>query len=247
MRHAVGQFDTAFEHAADVDRDVASADQFAAHVDAGRIQQVHALFQQRNGDVQLVAALEFGQLHLAVHAGDFPFGRRVRGHHRHAAGDRLGHDVGQVVLALRIVVLQRAQPAVQVAGRDHHDAAVDFLDRALFRRRILFFDDAHDLAILADDAAQAEGIVLHHGQDRQLVIAGRLDQALQAGAGGQRHVAVQHQGRRVVVDLGQGLHHGVAGAQLGLLQGGIDDDAGLRSPFVNRTRHRCAAVPVNHA
>src|SRR5690606_18836787 len=45
--HAVGQFDPAFEDAADVDHDIAPADQFAAHVEAGRVHQGDAALEQR--------------------------------------------------------------------------------------------------------------------------------------------------------------------------------------------------------
>ena len=42
-----------------------------------------------------------------------------------------------------------------------------------FGAGVLFFDDAHDVAAFAHDAAQSERVGLLDGQDRQLVAAGR--------------------------------------------------------------------------
>ena len=226
--HAVGQLDPAFEHATDIDTDIATANEFAAHIDPRRIEQVHALFQQRLGQIELVAAFQLGQLHLAVDAGHFPFRRRLGRHDRHPIGHRLGHDIGQVILALGIVVLQRRQPFLQVPGGGDNDAAVNFADGPLVGAGVFFFDDAADLAMLAHDAAQAERIGLLDGQDGQLVGAGGGHQALQRGRAGQRHVAVQDQGGGAVIELGHGLHDGVAGAELGFLQGSIDGRMGAR-------------------
>ena len=113
--------------------------------------------------------------------------------------------------------------------------------------RILFFDDADDLAIFSHHAAQAERVGLLHRQNAQLVAAGRLHQAAQRVGGGQGHVAVQDQRWLRIVKLGQRLHDGVAGTQLRFLQGGVD--AGVVTVILPRDhlRHRCAPMPVNHA
>ncbi len=116
LQHAVGadldriaELDLAFEDAADVDGHIAAMAQFATHVDARRIGQAHAGDQQLVGQVALVLALQFGQLHLAVDPQHLPFAFRLRGTHRQALGDRQRDDVGQVVLALGVVVLQLAR------------------------------------------------------------------------------------------------------------------------------------------
>src|SRR5476649_2349523 len=240
---AVRQFDLAFEHAADIDADVASADQLAAHVDARRVRQRDATLQQRQRDIALMNALELGQLHLAVDASHFPLCAGLGRHDAHAVADGLGHDVGQVILALRVVVRQGRQPAFQVRGRRDHDAAVDFLDRPLGVGGVLFLDDGDNIAVFTDDATQSVGIILHHGQDAKLVATGRLDQAPQRGGRRQRHVAVQDQRRHAVVQFRQRLHDGVAGAQLRFLQCG-GDRFGL---FGEQIQHRCAPMSVNHA
>jgi hypothetical protein len=102
--------DLPFENAIHVDEHIAPAAQFATHVDARRVGQAHALLHQALGGLPLRDAFEFGQLHLAVHAEHFPFALGCVVPDRHAVGDRHADDVGQVVLLLRVVVRQAAEP-----------------------------------------------------------------------------------------------------------------------------------------
>src|SRR5690606_24805049 len=126
---AVGDLDRALEDAVDVDRDVDAAGEPAAHVDAGGIGERHAGVEQGVCDVALVDALELRELPLAVDPEGLPDGARLRRDDGHAVGDRGGHDVGQVVLALRVVVRQAGEPALERRrGRDE-DAGVDLADR----------------------------------------------------------------------------------------------------------------------
>ncbi len=194
-----------------------------------------------------MAPFELGQLHLAVHARHFPFRAGLGRHHGHAVSHGHGNDIGQVVLALRIIVRQGRQPAPQVArGRDD-DAAIDLLDGAFLGVGVFFLDDAANFAIDTHDAAQPEGVGLHHGQDRQLVAAGCLDQAAQRVGAGQRHVAVEDQRGRIVGQQRQRLHHGVARAQLGLLQRRGDGIVGADILLLDHGGHRCAPMTVNNA
>src|SRR5581483_9916259 len=72
---------------------------------------------------------------------------------------------GQVVLALRVV---RGQPLEMVEQRselESVDAAVDFRDGALVRRRVALFDDAGEAALrVADDASVSMRIRERGGQ-----------------------------------------------------------------------------------
>jgi hypothetical protein len=104
--HAIAQADAAFEDAVDVDLDLAAAQQLAAHVQPRRVGQAHAGLHQRLGAGALEAALQVGQLHGAVDTQHFGLVVGLGGHHRHAFGHGHGDDIGQVVLALRVVVLQ---------------------------------------------------------------------------------------------------------------------------------------------
>src|SRR5690606_31716891 len=56
---AVGDLDLALEDAVDVDRDLGPAGEAAAHVDAGRVGERHAIVEQGIGDAALVDAFEF--------------------------------------------------------------------------------------------------------------------------------------------------------------------------------------------
>jgi hypothetical protein len=169
--HSIGKFDAALEDAIDVDRDIAAADQLAAHVDTRRIGEGDAALHQLHGNVSLVHALQLGKLQLAVDAFGLPGRIRMRGRHRHAFGNGQGDDVGQVVLALRVAVAQRRQPARQSGGRRDEDAGVDFADRALGIVGILLFDDAGHLAADPDDAAIAMWIVEVGRKQRQRAVA----------------------------------------------------------------------------
>jgi hypothetical protein len=157
------------------------------------ISQTHAGDQQLVGQITLVLAFQLGQLDLAVDAQHFPLAFGLRGAHRQAFGHRQRDDVGQVVLALGIVVLQFAQPVGQTGRRNGHDAGIDLTDGLLLGRRILFLDDAdHVAGGVTDDAAVAGRVGKIDRQHRQPVLAS-LQQALQRGHGGQRHVAVKDQ------------------------------------------------------
>ena len=203
LEHAVGadvdgiaKFDNAFENTADVDRDIAPVQQLAAHIETRRIGQTHAGDQQAVGNIALVLAFELGELHLAIDAKHFPLAFRLGGAHRQASFDRQCDDVGQVILTLRIVVLQAAQPVGEMRRRHGHDTGIDLANGLLLRTGILLFDDALHLAgRVTHDATVARRIGQVDGKNGKAV-PGCLQQALQGCRRGQRHVAVEHQGLR---------------------------------------------------
>jgi hypothetical protein len=85
-----------------------------AYVDPCRVSQTHAGNQQLVSEITLVLAFQFGQLDLAINAQHFPLAIGLRGAHRQAFGHRQRDNIGQVILALGIVVLgQFAQPVGQ--------------------------------------------------------------------------------------------------------------------------------------
>eukprot|EP01136_Pigoraptor_vietnamica_P017581 Opistho-1_new@62939 len=217
--HAFAQRHRAFEHAVDVDVDVGAAAQRAAQVETRRVGQAHALFHQRVGLAQLPGALQRRELGRAVDAGHLQrVGHDMR-HHRHAVVGRELHDVGQVVLALGVLVVQARQPALeQPRGRGHH-AAVDLAHGALRLGGVLVLDDGRHLApgMGADDAAIARGVVEFDGQQREPFAAAGGDEGAQRVLGDERHVARQDHHGAIVRQLRRGLLHGMAGAQLGLL------------------------------
>ena len=243
--HPVAERDPALEHAAHVDEHVAPHRQRAAHIDARRVGQGCALLQQRLRDAPLRHPLGGRPLRRAVDAGHL---RRIRrGHRRHRAvlAHRRGHHVGQVVLVLGVVVGQRAEPALQRRGRRHQDAGVDLGDRQLVAMGVLLLDDLEHLAVpVAHDAAVAGRVGQGDGQQAQpagAAVARRRQQPLQRGGGDQRHVAIEHQCGRGLVQQGGRLLHRMARPELRRLhhelQAGTVGEGGA---------HRVGAVSHHH-
>src|SRR5690606_24300450 len=140
--HAVAELDLAFEDAIDVDLDVAAHGERTAHVDARRIDQRDALFHQAAGDVALVDALELRQLQLVVDAERLGKGVGLHGGDLDAVSHGQADDVGEVVLALGVVVADAPEPVAQLGNRGDQDAGVHFLHLALFVGGVLLLDDA---------------------------------------------------------------------------------------------------------
>ena len=115
------------------------------------------------------------------------------------------HDVGEVVLALRVVGLHHAQRRRQQAAPEAEDAGVDLVDLELVGRRVAVLDDAGDALVLAHphDAAVAGGVVEPGGEDRARGV-GAAVLAHQRGDGvgpQQRRVAGEHEHVEVVVEV----------------------------------------------
>ena len=219
--HAVGtdahpftQFHLAFEHAADVDLHVVAAAQAAAHVEARRVGQRHALGHQPLGNGLLVGALEARHLGAVVDPLDFHGAGRLGGGDAHSFGGGQRDHVGQVVLALGVIRRQLRQPAAQLGAGHRHNPGIALLDRPLALAGILVLDDGHRLAGgVAQDTPIAAGVVEGHGEQCHLLFADAVEQCRQGLAPNQGHIAVQHQhlvGPQRIKRLG----HRMAGALL---------------------------------
>jgi hypothetical protein len=177
--HVVAQAHVALEDAVDVDLHVLAAGERAAHVEARRVRQPHALLHQRAGLAQLVGALELRQLQRAVDAVHFHRLGGRRGHHRAPVRHRELHDVGEVVLLLRVVVGQAREPGFQLRGGHGHEAGVDLADPALLLAGILVLHDRLDRVAAPHDAPVARGVGHLHGQQREPLAAALVHQRLQ--------------------------------------------------------------------
>ncbi len=161
---------------------------------------------------------EFGKLLLAVHTERFPLVVGLRSDDVDVRLDREFDHVGQVVLTLRVVVLQRSEPAGQLRGRRNDDARVDLGDLLLLRRRVFLFDDTQHLAVrIAHDAAVAGRIVERHGEHAVAALPRAIGETPQRARARERHIAVQHERRHRRIQQRQCLLHRVAGAELLLL------------------------------
>ena len=104
--HAVAELDVAFEDHVDVDLDVAPDADLAAHVEARRIGEAHALRAQRARRAQLERAFELRRAATGSLAPSASSGSVHDARISAALNSRGGlrEHVGQVVLALRVVV-----------------------------------------------------------------------------------------------------------------------------------------------
>src|SRR6266581_5720798 len=239
-RHAVAELHLAFEHAIDVDRHVAAAGEASAHVAARRIGERHPLLEERSGEFALVNALQLGKLGAAVHAERLP--RRVcldRGH-GYALLRCERDDVGEVILLLRVVVLQLREPGLELLRRCHDDSGVDLAEGTLPRVGVFFLDNSHHLFSISQDAPVSGGALERRGQKAQ-PRPRRLDKMSQGFGANQRDIAIEHEGRPALVQIRAGLHHRVAGAELRLLHD--PDDTVL----LDGLAHALASVAMDDA
>ena len=218
---AIAKRDFALEHTADVDEYIAPAAECAALIKARRVRKRHARLKLATRELALPQALKLGLLRAAVHAQRFKMRAGVRDLDPEAVGNRHADDVGQVVLALGVVIGQAIQPGFERRGGRGQNAGVDFFDRALRFGGVLVFDDRADLAIvIAHDAPVAGRILKNLGEHGNPLAAG-VEQLFQGFGLHQWHVAIKHQGDiilAVFLEQRLGLQHRVASAELWLLQ-----------------------------
>ena len=131
-------------------------------------------------------------------------------HHRHAVGHSELDHVGQVVLALGVLVVQPGQPGFEQTRGHSHDAAVHLADGALRVAGVFVFDDGLDGITHAHDAAVTRGVGHVDGQQCQMLAAALVDQRLQGVGLGQRHIAREDHHHTIVGQRGHGLLHSVA-------------------------------------
>ena len=113
-------------------------------------------------------------------------------HHWHPIGHGELDDVGQVVLALSVLVVQARQPRLEAGGRYGHDAAVNLANVALRGAGVLVFHDGLHHVAPALDAAVAGGVGKINGQQRQLVATASGNEVAQGVGLGQGHIARKH-------------------------------------------------------
>ena len=135
-----------------------------------------------------MGTLQLSQLHRTVDARHLQRIGNLVGHHGHTVGHGELDHVGQVVLALGILVVQTGQPGFEEARGHGHDAAVNLLNLALHIAGVFVLDDGLHCFTFSNDAAIARGVGKVDGQQRQLMTAALGDQRLQGFSLGQGHV-----------------------------------------------------------
>ena len=241
--HPIAKDDVAFEYDVRVDEDIAPGAHAPPDVDSGGIGKARAFTHERLGKALLVEPLERRELHTIVDAEHlFDRFRRHRAD-RQPVLDRAGDDIGEVVLALRVVVAQALEPAPQLSGAGGEDPGVDLDDVALLAARILFFDDAANApARVPDNSAIPARVVHHRGNECKALAAGQRRGFVQRGAVDERHIAVERQHRRVVGNARHCLCDGMAGAELLALLHPLDVGRPLNAGCRRRFAHDAAPV-----
>ncbi len=147
--------------------------------------------------------------------------------------DQEGNGVGEVILALRVVVAHVLEDLEEERRLEAVDPGVNLFDGQLLGRGVLgLHDSTHAAAVVADDTAQGAGILAHRGEQRgrgsRFGMAG--DQLRDVLAAEERNIGVGNDDRTGVIREGLlGLHDRVSGTQLLFLNHVLDmvADGGL--------------------
>ena len=238
--HIVAKHHIAFEDHIDIDGDIAPGEHRAAQVESRRIGQPHAGQRERLRCAQLVCAFKPRELPWIVRALDLDrVGARRDGRRLRCSGGLRKH-IGQVKLALRVVVAQCIQPAPQRHSIGDDDAGVDRAHGALRWVSVLVFDDRGDAVVGVAQHATIAGRIVEFGDQHGERAIGREQRAQGVGSD-QRHIGVQHQHARVVGHVRHRLLHRMPSAELLRLFG--PDKIRLVG---ERRAHLRAAMPVHN-
>ncbi len=184
-----------------------------------------------------------GELIVRVDAFAFD-GRGDQRLHPVTGLDELADHVGEVVLALRVVVGQRGQRRTEEPRRECVHGRPDFANGALCIRCIALFHDSQHVAVCAtQDPAVPGGVAGFAGEQRpgRSGAAVKLDEVFQRLVTDERHVAGNDEDDVVVLDL-QPLETdscGMPGAELLLLEC-------RRCAWGQHGGHIFGLVPDNH-
>ena len=92
----------------------------------------------------------------AVNASHLHFVLNAVRHHIYAVGHSPLHHIGEVVLTLRVFVVQFGQPNLELFGGHRHDAAVHLLNFELLGRGVFLLHDG--LHFVATDGSHNAAI-----------------------------------------------------------------------------------------
>ena len=153
-------------------------------------------------------------MQAVIHAFNFAQARRVYRLNLVTLGMRQGNDVGDIEFTLGIIIVQLAQPALQIAAVGHQNAGVDLINLALLIAGIFMFDNAHHGAVFTYDAAITARVLQLHRQQANATLRFGCQQARQRLDGDQWHIAIQHQHVFIIGKMRSRLLHRMAGSQL---------------------------------
>ena len=105
---------------------------------------------------------------------------------------RQGNNVGDVVLALSIIIGQLRQPAFHICTVGDQNTGVDLLDLTLLIGSIFMLNNAGNFAILTGNATITGWIIQFHCQQTNPTLRFCITQTLECFDRDQRHIAVEH-------------------------------------------------------
>ena len=180
----------------------------------------HARRQVLGVDAPLQMLRRLGQLDARVHAQALRSVRAGKRQHRPSGATADLQHVGEVELALGVVVAHLLQSLEQRTGVEAVEAGIALADGRLLGRGVLLLHDARHAPLrIAHDAPVAEGVVRLHRQNHHSR-ARFLADAHQLGDGSRRDeraVAGEDHERPIEVGQGVGAHGHRAGRAVALL------------------------------
>jgi hypothetical protein len=117
-----------------------------------------------------------------------------------------GQDIGQVILALGVLVSEGLDPGPKQRRRGHEDPGVHFLNEALFIAGIFFLDAASQVTIgVSQDPSVASGVDESCGQESNPVVAeGEIEKAAEGLSSQERYVSIKDDGMTLLWERGHG-------------------------------------------
>src|SRR5665647_899126 len=185
-----------------VDRHVAAERDVSVDPRRGRVDDGHSGAHPALDDAAVELGTEPRQLDAVVDTLGLPHVLDQMRAHPKAFGANDPQDVGEVLLALRVVRAHLGQRLAQDQGVERVQAGVDLGDLQLLGGGVLLLNDAGDRAVCrANDAAIAEWVGQRGGDHRGGAPAGsvRVEQSTQGLSSEQVHVATGHQHRSLEV------------------------------------------------
>ena len=160
---AVAKLNVAFKDNVSINLNISPVRQGPAQIETRWIAQHYAGQQQLFGLLRLINALETRKLQTVIHAVRFTDARRMNGGNFTPFVVRHRNDIGDVVLTLRVVVIELRQPALHICAIGNQDTGVDLLNLTLFIAGVFVFNDTRYVAVLTRDTAIARWVVQHDG------------------------------------------------------------------------------------
>ncbi len=218
---------TGTEHHVWADGDVAAQPRVERQEHAGRVGQGRPCRHRQGAQADLHQRLGHRQVGAGVDAQHL-FGRRLDDGAVAAVGTGQGDHVGQIVLALGVVVADPVQPSEQAGSVDGHDAGIAQIDAELLGRRVAGLADGLERTVRPQHqppvGRRIVGPEPEHHHRRCRIGPARHAHGLEGFRRDQRRIAEDDE--HVALETGQGFarrQNGMGGAQPRLLH-----DAGMR-------------------